>query len=197
MLMIKQFDDEQRDDEASWAGHLSTWHDYVQVRKLLESYGPYRFFLTLSFNYELSDHEGQEALAKLWRRLMKKVLGKRWISKGVKPMTGVAVLEKAQIFAQSTREFGSCHFHLLVHHHPHLSEDDLIASITLLLAFADAAKQLTHKNRRWQLVSKHGVSLKIIGPGESPSFVKYVAKEALRHGWKWDERVFYLGKDGI
>lgn len=198
MLLIEYHKhDEEHDDEANWVGHLPTWHEYVKVRKLFESYGPYRFFLTLSFNYEVSDEVGQEALARLLRRLMKKLLGRRWIRKGIKPLTGIAVLEKAQIFAQSSREFGSCHFHLLIHQHPHLPEDDLLAAVAILQAAIDAAKQLTHKNRRRQLVGKHGLRLKVIGSGESPSFCKYVAKEAIQHGWKWDERVFYLGKDGI
>ncbi|MDR3446932.1 hypothetical protein [Dyella sp.] len=198
MLTINHYKhDEQHDDEANWLGHLPTWFDYIKVRKLFESYGPYRFHLTLSFNYEISDVDGQEALAKLWRRLMKVILGRRWIRNGIKPLTGIAVLEKAQIFAQSTREFGSCHFHLLIHSHPHLPEDDLLAAMTLLHAAIDAGKQLTHKNRRWQLVGKHGIDLEIIPPGQSPSFCKYIAKEAIQHGWKWDERVFYLGKGGI
>lgn len=192
-----QYCDVQHDDEAKWFGHLPTWHDYVQVRKRFDGYGPYRFFLTLTFRYELSDTDGQEALAKLWRRFMKKVLGKRWIHLGIKPMTGIALLEKAQLFAHTTREFGSCHFHLIVHDHPLLPRDDLLATMKMWPAFIDAAMQLTHKNRRWQLASKHGLDLKVIRPGESPKVSKYVAKEALRSNWKWDERVFYLGKGGI
>lgn len=196
--MVHETDNDQCDEEeARRIGHLPQWHDYMKVRELLESYSPYRFFMTLSFQYELSDREGQEALGKAWRRCMKKVLGKRWISKGVKPLTGVAVMEKAQIFDKSSLEFGSCHFHMLIHDHHRLPKDDLFAGILLFLAFADAANQLTHKNRRHQLVSKHGVHLKIIGPRQSRSFCKYVAKEARQTGWRWDERVFYLGKDGI
>jgi len=193
----KLLDEHEYADEAKFSGHLTTWQSYVLTRKQLESWGPYRFFMTLSFQYELSDKEGQEVLAKVWRRLMKKVLGKRWIKKGIKPLTGIVVLERAQLFAQSTREFGSCHFHLLVHEHPRLPKNDIFAAIKLLQAFIDAAKQMTHPNRRWQLVSKHGVNLKVIRPGESASFAKYVAKEAVRHDWKWDERVFFLGKNGI
>lgn len=198
MTLISYYEHDQQDDaEATWAGHLPNWHDYIEVRKRFDGYGPYRFFLTLTFRYELSDRDGQEALAKLWRRLMKKVLGKRWIRHGIEPMTGIAVLEKAQLFAQTTREFGSCHFHLLVHDHPNLPRDDHSAVIKLWPAFVDAAMQLTHKNRRRQLASKHGLNLQVIRAGESRNVSKYVAKEALQSSWKWDERVFYLGKGGI
>ncbi|WP_109127026.1 hypothetical protein [Dyella sp. C11] len=185
------------EEEANKFGHHPRWDDYVQIRKVLDGCGPYGFFLTLTFQYEISDEEGQQAIAKVWRRTMKKVLGRRWIKKGVNPMTGIAVMEKAQIFDRSSREFGSCHYHLLVHDHPSLPRDALAAAAKLFLAFTDAAKQLTAPNRRRQLVSKHGVNVIAIGSGESPAFCKYVAKEVGLKNWRWDDRVFYLGKDGI
>ncbi|WP_243038729.1 hypothetical protein [Dyella sedimenti] len=166
----------------------------IKARDGLLSAGPYRNWGTLTFQYELSDKHAKQFASDHWRKTQRELLGRNWISKGIQPLTGLVIMEKAMIFARTTREFGSCHFHYLIHDHPALDRDNNRAAAQLETAFVAAARTLTHRNRRWQLVSKHGA---VVDPvWDQAGICGYVAKEAASRNWKWHDRVRFLCQDG-
>lgn len=166
----------------------------IKMRDRLLSAGPYRNWGTLTFQYELQDNHAKRFASDHWRKTQRELLGRNWIDRGIQQLTGLVIMEKAMIFARTTREFGSCHFHYLIHDHPALDRDDNRAAAQLEAAFVAAARSLTHKNRRWQLVSKHGA---VIDPvWDQVGICGYVAKEAASRSWQWSDRVRFLCQDG-
>lgn len=166
----------------------------IKVRDELLRAGPYRFFGTLTFQYNVTDRQAREFASKHWRKTQRELLGRNWIGRGVPHMTGITVMERAEIFNHDTRQFSNFHFHYLIHDHPILDRDDARAEAQLEAAFIEAARSLTHKNRRWQLVSKHGASVsRIWDPAGACS---YVSKEAWNPWWCWETRILYLCRDG-
>lgn len=156
--------------------------------------GPFKFFATQSFQYEIEDDYGRHVASTVWQRTHKLIFGKRWRRLGIPPMTGIAVMEKAQIFARSTRVFGTCHFHYLIHPHPLFCPYGHAVAIQLHDALSKAASSITN-TKGWHLVSKKGTDVSLI---ESEwATLKYLAKEAWNPTWRWDERVFYLCGDGL
>jgi hypothetical protein len=167
----------------------------IAVQDKLTKAGPYAYFGTLSFQYDLAQWYAISVASIHWRKVQKQILGKYWIKKKITPMTGLLVMETHPIRnKRTTREFSTCHFHHLIDHHPKLPEDRYEAAAQLDYVFAKAAKGLTHKNKRWQLVSKYGT--KVLPVESSRDICGYAAKEAWSYQWNWSDRVRYLCKDG-
>ena len=166
----------------------------ISTIKDLLAGGPYRFWGTLTFQYELDEPKAKSELKKFWRKVQREVLKANWIEKGRPQMTGIAILEHAFIFPHSRRRSGSCHFHFLLHDNPHFARNNARAEQQLTKAFQNAAAKLTHKNKRWQLTSRHGTGVAKVW--NAKGICGYVAKEARHWWWEWDKQILFLCKDG-
>jgi hypothetical protein len=167
--------------------------------KLIDKYDPYRFFATLSFQYELTDKQGIKFASQHIRRLNKKLLGKYWKSHGGKCLTGVTTLEHANIRKRATKDGrplkdrGTCHFHFLLHDHPSLDKDPNVALGQLTKAWEAAARSLNYRKTR-KLVSKDGTDVQLF---HTTGVYGYMLKEAWNPSWKRQERFFVLDGEGL
>ncbi|GGA16475.1 hypothetical protein [Dyella nitratireducens] len=154
------------------------------------------YFGTLSFQYDIEPCEARRVASIHWRKVQKYVLGRNWIKKGVPPLTGLLVMETHPIYNKmTTQKFSGCHFHHLIYSHPKLPDNQYMAAAELNQAFAHAARGLTHKNKRWQLVSRYGT--RVLSVENIVGICGYAAKEAWHFQWKWEDRISYLCKDGV
>jgi hypothetical protein len=169
---------------------------------ILDSYWPYRFFATLSFQYPLGDKQGIAFASQLVRRLNKKLLGKHWKSnEDIKCLTGAATLEHASIRKvvgddvkrRPCRDLGSCHFHFLLHDHPRLDRDPNIALDQMTAAWGKAARSLNYTQTR-KLVSVNGTNVQLF---QTKGLYGYVLKEAKNPDWKNNERLFLMDSEGL
>jgi hypothetical protein len=176
----------------------------IYLALFLQLNGPYRFFATLSFEYELPYAKAIEYGSLHARRVTKHAIGKHWKWRGLAPLTGMVVLERAKLFHRSTRKFGGYHFHYLIEDHPSLPRDDQAALKVMQDAFQKAAKRLVlkslkrkgRKSKDVKLVTKaNGTQVQLVY--DLPGVCKYVSKEAWHWQWEWLDRVFYLGENGI
>jgi hypothetical protein len=174
----------------------------IRVEKyitILNSYWPYRFFATVSFQYKLTDKQGMEFASQHMRRLNKKLLGKYWKSHGIKCLTGVATLEHANIRKRITedgrpiKDRGTCHFHFLLHDHPSLDKNPNVALRQVTEAWEAAAQSLNYKKTR-KLVSKNGTDVQLF---HTTGVYGYILKEARNPSWKHEERLFLLDGKGL
>ncbi len=169
---------------------------YIEFMRL---YGPYRFFATLTFQYALTDEQGITHASEHIKRLQKKLFGRHWRKHGIPCLTGIATLEHASIFKQDKdskahiRDRGTCHFHFLLKDHPSLHKDPLAALQQVTEAWETSARSLNYKISR-KLVSTHGTDVRLI---ETDGIYGYVLKEAKNPAWKYQERLFYLDKEGL
>ncbi|RDS80973.1 hypothetical protein [Dyella psychrodurans] len=195
------------------------------TKALIEQFGPYRFFITLSFNLELSRRKAHEYGEKFARRLIKKIVHKRWQSKGLLPLTGIVIFETADVIRNSTRKNGGWHLHFLVHDYPSLPKDDKQALKVMTDAYWTSAERLwlrgvKRKKRKpmdMQLVTKTRVRLengdgdikkakqkakeedrkKVQLVTDLKGLCEYLSKEAWKPEWDWVDRFLYLGSQGI
>lgn len=80
----------------------------LHVEQIIKSAGPYRFFVTLTFQYLMpTDEEGISCASIFMGRLNKKLLGRRWREEG-KHLEGVAILEHANIRKRSHGATANC-----------------------------------------------------------------------------------------
>jgi len=193
-------------NEISYYDHdyeeIRRYQEYVQVnpriikvqKKLIRK--DIAYFGTLSFQYDITPCEALRVASIHWRRVQKCVLGRNWIKKGIPPLTGVLVMETHPIYNKmTTQKFSGCHFHHLIYSHPNFCDNQFVAAAELNQAFAKAARGLTHKNKRWQLVSRYGT--KVLSVENIAGICGYAAKEAWHFQWKWEDRISYLCKDGV
>ena len=193
------------------------------TKDLIELFGPYRFFITVSFNLDLSNRKTHEYGGKFARRLTKKVVHKRWQAKELQPLTGIVILETAVVIRNSRRKIGGWHLHFLVHDHPSLPRDDGEALKIMTDAYWKSAERLwlrgvNRKGRKpkdVQLVTKTRPDRnekdreKAIEDAEKEDQKKvqlvtgikglceYLSKEVWKPGWDWAERLFFLGSEGM
>ena len=179
----------------------SAWK--IFIRDAILEYGPYRFFVTLSFQYTLSKSQAKEFAEQVAREVIKAITGKHGKQRSRKPpLEGVAILEMAKLFEKGD-EGG--HFHFLIKDYPDLatlSDDDAIAVIDK--AFKAAAYRLKlsnlyHRKRKvvesTVLVNRmHGVRTRLVY--YNFGVADYLAKEARNHDWDMQERFFYLNLQG-
>jgi hypothetical protein len=167
--------------------------------KIIEGYGEYKFFATLSYQYKLTDTDGIEFASQHIRRLNKKLSGKFWRSHGIKCITGISTLEHADIrkrFSKDGRPLkdrGTCHFHFLLQDHGKLSSDPTLALRQMTEAWEAAARSLNFKKTR-KLVSQNGTNVKLV---DTTGVYGYILKEAKKKSWRDEERLFFLDGDGL
>lgn len=193
------------------------------TRDLIKTFGPYRFFITVSFNLGLSKIKAHEYGGKFARRLIKKVVHKRWQAKGLRPLTGVVILETAYFIKRSKRKIDGWHLHFLVHDHPALPSDNDEALKVITDAYWKSVERLWlrgvkrkgRKPRDVQLVTKTKPDPKEKDREEAIKEAKkedekkvqlvtdidglcvYLSKEAWKPEWDWADRFFYLGAEGL
>jgi hypothetical protein len=193
--LIDDYNDHNFDEIKYYEVFEQTNPRVISVQKKLIEMGPYPYFGTLSFQYDLRPKYALEVASLHWRKVQKRILGRNWIKKGMAPMTGLLVLETHPIYnKKTTQRISSCHVHHLIHDHPKLARERFQAAAELDHVFAEVARGLTHKNKRWQLVSKYGT--KVLPVHSSSAICGYVAKEAWDWEWSFTDRVRYLCKDG-
>lgn len=159
---------------------------------VLKSYAPYQYFATITFQYKLTEDEAKEYTSIAIRRLNKKLLGRKYDKSD--PITGIAVLEKANIFSNSKkRDHGNCHFHFLFHAHSALTGSPQELLERFERAFRSAALGLNLGKTR-SLVSKHGTNVQLV---RDDRVFGYMVKEAKKPAWKQDERLFFLDGNGL
>lgn len=171
----------------------------VFIRNAILEYGPYRFFVTLSFQYTLSKRQAKGYAEQVAREVIKAITGKHGKQRNKKPpLEGVAILEMAKLFDMGS-EGG--HFHFLIKDHPALaalSDDDAIAVIDRAFNVAAGRLKLSnlyHRNRKvvesTVLVNRaHGIKTQLVG--YNFGVADYLAKEARNNDWDIQERFFYL-----
>jgi hypothetical protein len=193
------------------------------TKALIEAFGPYRFFITVSFNLGLSKRQAYEYGGKFVRRLTKKVVYKRWKVKGMKPLTGIVVMETADVIRRAKRKFGGWHLHMLVHDHPSLPRDDDEALNAMTDAYWKSAERLWvrgvkrkgRKPKDVQLVQKTKPDRKEQDRAKANAdalmedqkkvqlvthiegLCDYLSKECWKPEWDWADRFYYLGIEGI
>ncbi len=165
---------------------------------LVEAYGPYKFFATLSFQYALTDNVGIAYASQLVRRLNKKLFGKHYKKHGVKGVTGIAVLEHADIRkrtkqGRSIKDRGSCHFHFLLHGHESFETDPTLALAKVKDSWERAAHGLNYKATK-KLVGMNGTDVQLV---TTTRVQKYLLKEAWHPLWDCSEHLFYLDDNGL
>jgi len=165
---------------------------------IVRSYGPYRFFPTLTFNYALNDQEGIEAASTLVRRLNKKLLGKHWKKHGVQPLRGIATLERTRLGRRkpdgsAVRDRASCHFHFLIQDHDSFAKDESEAMCAFTQSFETVARAL-NLNQRCKLVGRDGAVVRSV---DTDGVMGYVVKDARFDSWLTKDRFFLLDESGL
>jgi len=169
------------------------------VTTLVRRLGPYRFFVTLTFQYRLSDQEGIEAASVFIRRLNRKLFKRNWRNQG-HFLRGVAFLERASIAKREHgKDRGNCHFHFLIEDpvlkdKPLLDRCGAVAAREMGKAAAAAGSCLNYKGTR-KLVSKRGTKVKHIT--DHKRTVSYVTKEARNPSWWTEDRFFLFDVQGM
>lgn len=155
--------------------------------KVIKSHGPYRFFVTLTFQYFLAnDEEGIEYASLFLRRLHRNMFGRKWRS--IEPIRGSVTLEHACIKKRSHgKDRGNCHFHMLLKDHEKFSKCNWSAIRKLNSAVKAAGNALNYQQTS-KLVSKHGTKTKFV---RDNGIINYITKEARDFSW-WDEDRFFL-----
>ncbi len=193
------------------------------TKDLIELFGPYRFFITVSFNLGLSNRKTHEYGGKFVRRLTKKAVHKRWQAKGLQPLTGIVILETADVIRNSRRKIGGWHLHFLIHDHPSLPGDDGQALKIMTDAYWKSAERLwlrglnrkRRKPKDVQLVTKTKPDPKEKDRGKTiedaekedqkkvqlvtdiKGLCEYLSKEVWKPGWDWADRLFFVGSEGM
>jgi hypothetical protein len=181
-------------------------HPNVEKYSLLVTpYGPYRFFASLSFQYFLSEKQAIDSASKVVVGLNRKLLELDWPSEANPPPkscpfpTGIAVLEKTSIrkkiqgSPRCIKDRGNCHFHFLLRDHPKLSSDPTRGLWQLSRAWGEVARGLNYQKTR-KLVSVNGTDVQLV---VTNGVIGYVLKEAKNSSWKYQERLFYLDREGL
>jgi hypothetical protein len=175
---------------------FDTIHQFGLAKKehydtLLKSYGPYRFFVTLTFQRRISVEQGREKAGIYWGRTTRKLHGRR---EPVTSVHGCAVLERASIKPDGTG-YKNPHFHFLIKDHPIFSTDDDTALQQLKEASWRAAKNFkTWYGKPLVSAGDNGIDVKLVYSGD---VTHYLSEDSWQYGWKREERLFLLDMNGL
>lgn len=165
----------------------------------MESYGPYRFLLTLTFQHRITDAYATEQAEIFWRRLTKKIfeMDRRIPFSSI---NGYAVLEKASITKEQDARrnvdgWENPHFHMLIKDHAVFSRDDAVAIQQIQAASWKAARNLkTYSGRPLVSREEKGIDVRDV---YSDGILDYLAEDSTERGWKREERMFLLDSNGF
>lgn len=180
-----------------------------QIASVISKYGPYRFFLTLTFQRSVDDVSALRHCEVFVGRLHKQLFG-RYGWRSVRPLTGVVLLEREDIRKKRrypqpqngievvapvnvskilwVRDRGNCHFHFLLRDHPALEQRPVKALRRLQHAARKAGTSLNYSETE-KLVSKNGVDV-LLAPDKGA--INYVSKESRYLSWWNEERLFFI-----
>ncbi|APG03517.1 hypothetical protein BJI69_06055 [Luteibacter rhizovicinus DSM 16549] len=171
--------------------NLKTLNKYEKALQLVEMMGPWRYFVTVTFQYRTSDAEGKNHMSTVVKRLNRNLLGNKW--KDGSKIEGLATLERASIQRGGKGHFDSCHFHCLIKDHPRFNPDADLGVRQMQKAVRRVTKGLKHSNGK-VLVSKNGTDIQSV---RDDGVMQYILKEANRGDWASSDRLFYFGADGL
>lgn len=164
---------------------------YAEVVHAIEGLGPWRYFVTITFQYRTSDAEGRQHMSTIVKRLNRTLFGNKW--KGKPTLEGIATLEHASIQRGGKGISDSCHFHCLIKDHQRLNPDGELGLRQMRKAVTRVTKGLKHSNSK-VLVSKNGID---VTPVVDDGIIGYILKEARGGGWSSTDRLFYFSADGL
>jgi len=172
-------------------------YNFEQAKKqyyidLVNGYGPYRIFNTLTFQSLINDEQGRAIADIYWRRLNKKVFD-MYRCPANTCLHGVVVLERKSI-RKDRKGRKNPHFHFLIKDHPILSDDIDKAVDEIQLAGVKASRNFKTFSGRRLVSKKMGVHT---CEAYDDGVVGYLSKEATQWGWKAVDRVFLLDKKGL
>lgn len=170
----------------------------IEYSKVLDSYWPFKYFSTLSYQYPFSDRKGVEYATQHIVRFNGHLNNLNIDDKKHRPITGIAVLEHTKLKkimedGTTIKDLGNCHFHFLLHDHPYLDKDPNVGLRQVRSAWDKSARSLNYKRNR-KLVSKNGTMTQLF---QTKGIYGYVLKEAKDFNWKYQERVFLLDNHGL
>ncbi|MET3654266.1 hypothetical protein [Dyella japonica] len=180
-----------------------------QVADVIKQYGPYRFFVTLTFQRPVDDASALRHGEVFVGRLHKQLFG-RYGWRSVRPLTGVVLLEREDIKKKRrypglqtgvellapvdvgkilwVRDRGNCHFHFLLRDHPALERRPVKALRRFQQAARKAGTSLNYSETE-KLVSKNGVYVSL---APDKGAINYVSKESRYLSWWSEERLFFI-----
>lgn len=186
---------------------------HYQAADVISQYGPYRFFVTLTFQRLVDDVSALRHGEVFVGRLHKQLFG-RYGWRSVNPLVGVALLEREDVrkkrgYSQPQRgvellepvdaskvhwirDRGNCHFHFLFRDHPAVERKPIKALRSFEQAVRKAGSGLNYSETE-KLVSKNGVRA---GLAFDKGAINYVSKEARYLSWWNEERLFFIHCSG-
>lgn len=167
-------------------------HTQEDVTAAIADYGPYRFFITITFQNMQTDDSSREILSFIIRRAHKQLLGKRWKIHH-KPLAGIVAVEYAHLIRKQSRDRGNCHFHILLKDHEHLPRENTYATESVRSAFISAGRAANHGKSKKPLGNNNIHCLLITSDG----VLDYVTKAARESDWNMDERILFITDDGV
>ncbi len=182
---------------------------HYQAADVISQYGPYRFFVTLTFQRPVDDVSALRHGEVFVGRLHKQLFG-RYGWRSVNPLVGVALLEREDVRKKNgygrpqsgvaflepmdadkirwLRDRGNCHFHFLFQGHPAIERKPIKALRRFEQAVRKAGSGLNYSETE-KLVSKNGVKA---GLAFDKGAINYVSKEARYLSWWNEDRLFFI-----
>ncbi|WP_430389778.1 hypothetical protein [Dyella sp. 20L07] len=186
-------------------GYAYVLNRVEENKRMLKAFGPYRFFLTISFQTEFKRHEAMYYGKKYLRRFMRSLLGQKWKKQGLGTLEGIVVIESAPIYKNVKKaegdeigkkeRVGGHHLHILMKDHPALPVNDNAALTMVQNALNKASRGFYRDNTRISLISYGRALAKLVH--NEDGLCGYCAKDAKKSGWNWDDWCFYLSEDGF
>lgn len=165
--------------------------NYEELKGIITALGPYRYFVTITFQYMTSDAEGIRHMSTILKRLQRRLFGNKWKSRVA--MSGIAILEHACIQPGNLGMIESCHFHLLIRDDPRFDRDCRAGFRQLRLALKGVMSGLKHSNGK-TLIGRRATKIKFV---RDSGVDGYVSKEARKFKWDISNSFFPIGHDGI
>lgn len=162
------------------------------VCKALADYGPYRLFITITFQRLQTYASARSTLEFIVRRVHKKLLGKRWKNHH-NPLSGVVIVEYAHLVRRQSRDRGNCHFHILLKDHDHLPSDDQTAVEAVQAAFLTASRS-ANLNQPKKPIGNNNVHSCVVS---TDGILDYVTKGVRRAGWKMEDQILFITAEGV
>ncbi|MBB6184783.1 hypothetical protein [Oleiagrimonas soli] len=173
--------------------YITKFKSHSYAKTFVESFGPYKFFLTLSFQKDINKHDAKNMAAKVIRRMNKFIYG-RYYKKYNSHIKGVCVLEEAPIFRPvSCLSKGNAHFHFLFQE---IIEKDgtKLALDKLKDTFIRASNTLNPVYGK-KFVSKGNMDVQIVK--DAAAAMQYVCKESRNSNWLIEDHIYALHPDGL
>lgn len=172
--------------------NYATGQKQEDVTRALAEYGPYRFFITITFQRLQTEASAKATLEFIVRRVHKNLLGKRWKAHH-SPLSGVVIVEYAHLIRRQSRDRGNCHFHILLKNHDHLPSDDQAAIEAVQAAFLTASRS-ANLNQPKKPIGNNNVHSRIV---TTDGVLDYLTKGVRGANWKMEDQILFITADGV